>query len=196
MVPPSITLIVFALLTQTSVARLFIAGVVPGVMSALIYMVVIRGRSSACGNPGAMPAGPKFPISEQLKATGKGLSLPIILVVLAVIGGIYFGVYTPTEAGAVGVLGVGVLGVVIGKLGIQGGIYDAAKEAAEGTALIFLIIVGALVFARFLAINQIPQAVVETVGGLPIGRYGILIGLLLVYIAAWAPSWISWPSRS
>lgn len=178
MVPPSITLIVYALLTQTSVARLFIAGVVPGVLSALVYMVVIAVLARR--NPGAMPAGPKFRVSEQLKATGK--AAPIILVVLAVIGGIYFGVYTPTEAGAVGVLGVGVLGVFIGKLGWRG-LYAAAKEAAETTALIFLIVVGAFVFARFTAINQIPQTVVEAVGGLPIGRYGILFGLLLVYIA-------------
>lgn len=177
MVPPSITLIVYALLTQTSVARLFIAGIVPGVLSVLVYMGVVAFLARR--QPETMPRGPKFPIREQVKGTVK--ASPIILVIGAVIGGIYFGVYTPTEAGAVGVLGVGVLGAVIGGLGFRG-LFSAAKEAAETTGMIFLIIVGAFVFGRFLSINQIPQTVVATVGDMAIGRFWILGILLVVYI--------------
>ncbi len=177
MVPPSITLIVYALLTQTSVARLFVAGIVPGVLSALVFMGVIWVLSRR--RPETFPAGVRAPFVEQ--ARGSLRALPIIVVIVAVVGGIYLGVYTPTEAGAVGVVGIGLLGAAIGSLGLRS-VFSAAKDAAETTAMIFLIIVGAFVFGRFTAINQMPQSLVAAVAGLPFGRYGILILLIIVYL--------------
>ncbi|MGH3097440.1 MAG: TRAP transporter large permease [Streptosporangiales bacterium] len=177
MVPPSITLIVYALLTQTSVARLFAAGIVPGVLSALVLMCVIVVKARR--HPADMPRGPRFRVAEQAK--GAANAAPILVVVLAVIAGIYLGVYTPTEAAAVGVFGIGVIGAIIGRLRTKQ-LVSAAREAAETAAMIFLIIIGAFVFGRFMSINQIPQQIVQSLSDLPFGRYGILIVLLVVYL--------------
>ncbi|MQA07164.1 MAG: TRAP transporter large permease subunit [Pseudonocardiaceae bacterium] len=177
MIPPSITLIVYALLTETSVARLFAAGVVPGIASAAVLMgtiaVIARKR------PDDLPSGPRFALAEQGRATLR--ATPIIAVILLVIGGIYVGLYTPTEAAAVGVLGVGLIGVVIGRLRFPE-LFSAAKEAARTTSMIFLIIVGAFVFGRFMSATEIPQMFVDAVGQLPVNPYVTLIILLAVYI--------------
>jgi C4-dicarboxylate transporter DctM subunit len=178
MIPPSITLIVFALLTQTSVARLFLAGIVPGVISALLYMVTVYVL--ALRQPESMPRGRVFPVKEQLQ--GALGALPVLAVVVVVIGGIYLGVFTPTEAGAIGALGIGVIAALFGGQYLPG-VLKAAGEAAATTAMIFLIIVGAFVFSRFLSINRIPQDVATWVGDLPVNRYVILVILLAIYVA-------------
>jgi C4-dicarboxylate transporter DctM subunit len=178
MIPPSITLIVFALLTQTSVARLFIAGVVPGVISAALYMVTVYVL--ALRRPEEMPRGQAFTLREQV--SGALGALPVLAVIAVVIGGIYLGVFTPTEAGAIGAVGIGVIAAVYGRQYLPG-VLNAAREAAGTTAMIFLIIVGAFVFSRFLSINRIPQDVAAWVGDLPVNRYVILVILLLLYVA-------------
>lgn len=177
MIPPSITLIVYALLTETSVARLFAAGVVPGVVSALGFMILIAVLARR--RPEDFPRGPRFPIREQVSQSVR--AAPIMAVFVLVIGGIYVGLYTPTEAGAVGVLGVGILGLVLGKLKFPQ-LFAAAREAAQTTSMIFLIIIGAFVFGRFMSATKIPQDFVELVGGLPVNRYVILVILLLIYL--------------
>lgn len=178
MVPPSITLIVFALLTQTSVARLFMAGIVPGALSALLYMITVYFL--ALRHPEAMPRGQVFPVKEQVK--GALGALPVLAVVVVVIGGIYLGVFTPTEAGAIGAVGIGLVAALFGGQYVSG-VVKAAREAAGTTAMIFLIIVGAFVFSRFLSINRIPQDVATWVGDLPLDRYVILAILLVIYVA-------------
>lgn len=177
MIPPSITLIVFALLTQTSVARLFIAGIVPGVLSALLYMLLVYGLARR--NPDAMPRGEVFSVKEQARSTIG--AFPVIAIVVLVIGGIYGGVFTPTEAGAIGALGIGIVAALLGRQYL-GGVLNAAREAAGTTAMIFLIIVGAFVFSRFLSINRIPQDIAAWVGDLPVNRYVILMVLLAIYV--------------
>jgi C4-dicarboxylate transporter DctM subunit len=177
MIPPSITLIVFALLTQTSVARLFIAGIVPGVLSAVLYMVTVYVL--ALRRPESMPRGRVFSLREQVQGTLG--ALPVLAVIVTVIAGIYLGVFTPTEAGAIGALGIAVIAALLGGQYLPG-VLRAAGEAAGTTAMIFLIIVGAFVFSRFLSINRIPQDIAAWVGDLPVNRYVILIVLLAIYI--------------
>ncbi|WP_181764980.1 TRAP transporter large permease [Streptomyces albidus (ex Kaewkla and Franco 2022)] len=177
MIPPSITLIVYALLTETSVARLFAAGVVPGLLTAvaLIGAVAVIARV----RPESLPKGPRFTAREQLTATGQ--AAPILAVIGLVIVGIYAGLYTPTEAAAVGVLGIGILALVFGKIRFPH-LFAAAREAAETTGMIFMIIVGAFIFGRFMSATRIPQSFADTVAGLPLGPYPILVILLCVYI--------------
>lgn len=177
MIPPSITLIVYALLTDTSVARLFAAGVVPGVLTAVSFVVVVAVIAKL--RPESLPKGPRFTARHQLKATGE--VAPVLAVIGLVIIGIYAGLYTPTEAAAVGVLGIGVLALVFGKIRFPQ-LFAAAREAAETTGMIFLIIVGAFVFGRFMSATQIAQSFAETVAGLPLGPYPILVILLCVYV--------------
>ena len=177
MIPPSITLIVYALLTQTSVARLFLAGMVPGIVSALAFMVLVYLLSFR--NPESMPKGAKFSARDQLKA---GVTtFPVFIVIAVVLGGIYSGIFTPTEAGAVGAVGIGLIGAVYGKQYMRG-VLNAAREAAETTAMIFFIIVGAFVFSRFLSINRIPQDIASWVGELPFNRFIVLTIILVIYL--------------
>ncbi|AXK33672.1 TRAP transporter large permease [Streptomyces armeniacus] len=177
MIPPSITLIVYALLTETSVARLFAAGIVPGLVTcvALIGVVAVLARL----RPESLPKGPRFTVREQLSRTRE--VAPIVGVIGLVIIGIYVGLYTPTEAAAVGVLGIGVLAALLGKLRMPQ-LFAAAREAAETTGMIFLIIVGAFVFGRFMSATQIPQDFTDAVSGLPLGPYPTLVILLCVYV--------------
>lgn len=178
LIPPSITLIVYAVLTETSVTRLFAAGVVPGILAAMALMavVVILARR----HPDDLPAGVKATMRTRAVETGK--ASPILVVIGLVIIGIYVGLYTPTEAAAVGVLGIGILAFVIGRIR-PGRVLAAAREAADTTGMIFLIIVGAFVFGRFMSATGIPQAFVDTVSNdVPLSPMGVLIVLLAVYI--------------
>ena len=177
MIPPSITLIVYALMTQTSVARLFLAGMLPGVLSALVFMVLVYVM--ALRRPESMPRGRPFPIKDQLKSSFG--ALPVFVVIGVVLGGIYFGWFTPTEGGAVGALGIGLVGAVFGRQYLKG-VVDAAREAASTTAMIFFIIVGAFIFSRFLSINRIPQDLAAWVGELPLNRYAVLAIILVIYL--------------
>jgi len=177
MIPPSITLIVYALLTQTSVARLFLAGVVPGTLSALVFMVLVY--FVALRNPESMPKGPAYSIKDQASSGFK--ALPVFVVIALVLGGIYTGQFTPTEAGAVGALAIGVVGALFGRQYFKG-ILKAAREAASTTAMIFFIIVGAFIFSRFLSINRIPQDIATWVGNLPLDRYVVMAIILVIYV--------------
>ncbi len=177
MIPPSISFIVYALLTQTSVARLFLAGMVPGILSALAFMVL--AYLLALRNPDDMPRGKRFSAREQLKAGVE--TLPVFGVVLLVLGGIYTGIFTPTEAGAVGAVGIGIIAAIYSRQQLSG-VLDAAREAAETTAMIFFIIVGAFIFSRFLSINRIPQDIASWVGELPLNRYAVLALILVIYL--------------
>ena len=177
MIPPSITFIVYALMTQTSVARLFLAGMVPGIVSALAFMVLVYFM--ALRRPESMPRGKPFSAMDQARA---GVSaLPVFVVIAVVLGGIYSGTFTPTEGGAVGAFGIGIAGAIFGRQYLKG-VLEAAREAASTTAMIFFIIVGAFIFSRFLSINRIPQDVAGWVGSLPLNRFAILAIIVVIYL--------------
>ena len=177
MIPPSITLIVYALMTQTSVARLFLAGMVPGIVSALAFMVLVY--ILALRRPESMPKGEAFPIKEQVKSSVA--AIPVFVVIGVVLGGIYSGIFTPTEGGAVGALGIGIVGAMFGGQYFKG-VLESAREAASTTAMIFFIIVGAFIFSRFLSINRIPQDIATWVGELPLNRFVVLTIILVIYL--------------
>lgn len=146
-------------------------------MSALTFMVLVYFL--ALRRPESMPKGQVFRLNEQARS---GIAaLPVFVVIALVLGGIYTGQFTPTEAGAVGALGIGVVGALVGRQYFAG-ILEAAREAASTTAMIFFIIVGAFIFSRFLSINRIPQDIASWVGGLPLDRYVVLAIILVIYI--------------
>ncbi|WP_246164349.1 TRAP transporter large permease [Blastochloris sulfoviridis] len=177
LVPPSVVIVVYAISTEQNIAKLFMAALVPGLLATLLYIGAIAVRVRR--NPALAPPANRVERAGRLTALLR--VWPVALIALVVVGGIYGGVFTPTEAAAVGALATLLVGLAQGSLRWPE-IRQAMIQTAETTAMIFLILLGAEVFNGFLALSRLPdtlaQAVIEA--GLP--AYGVLAALLLVYI--------------
>ena len=180
MLPPSTVLAVYGIITEQDIGKLFMAGVIPGLIAALMYVLTI----SVIGivRPGFLPTIPKAPWSERLQGM-RDIWAPLLLFAF-VIGGLY-GLYgfkfTPTEAGGVGATGAFIIGVLRGRLG-KAEIRESLLQATRTAAAVFTVLIGALLFGYFLTITQVPQKVTEFLTGLGIGRYGVLTLILLMYL--------------
>jgi tripartite ATP-independent transporter DctM subunit len=178
MLPPSTVLAVYGVITQQDIGKLFIAGVCPGLLAIAMHMITIAviGRV----RPGFLPAGPRSSWDERIRALGDVWS-PLLLF-LFVIGGLYGGLFIPTEAGAVGAVGAFAIGLLRGKLS-GAGILQALLQATRTAAAVFTVLIGALCFGYFLTITQTPQHVTQFLAGLGVGRHGVLALILLMYLA-------------
>ena len=179
LIPPSIVLVIYAILTEQNIAKMFAAAMVPGFLAALGYMMVIAIYVRvAPGSAGGIPAAPR---SERLRALRS--VWPVIVIFVVVIGGIYSGLFTPTEGAAVGAAATGVL--AWRKGGLSGaGILAAFEATASGTGMVFLIVLGASAYNNFLALSQLPQELAEWVGTLGFGPYAVLCAILIFYLVA------------
>ena len=177
MLPPSTVLAVYAILTQQDIGKLFMAGVLPGLLAMAMYVLtislVVRFR------PDFLPAGAVKSWAEKRGAL-KLVWAPLVLFVF-VIGGLYGGFFTPTEAGGVGASGAFLLGLVRRKLD-GGKIREALLQATRTAAAVFTVLIGALLFGYFLTITQTPQKLTEFLTALGVGRYGILALIMLMYL--------------
>ena len=178
MLPPSTVLVVYGLITQQDIGKLFIAGIIPGGLAIVMHMITIAiiGRV----RPGFLPAGSRSSWGERVGAIGDVWS-PLLLF-LFVIGGLYGGLFIPTEAGAVGAVGAFAIGVLRGKLP-GASILQALLQATRTAAAVFTVLIGALLFGYFLTITQTPQHVTGFLTGLGVGPYGVLALILLMYLA-------------
>ena len=178
MLPPSTVLVVYGLITQQDIGKLFIAGIIPGGLAIVMHMITIAiiGRV----RPGFLPAGRRSSWGERIRAIGDVWS-PLLLF-LFVIGGLYGGLFIPTEAGAVGAVGAFAIGVLRGKLP-GASILQALLQATRTAAAVFTVLIGALLFGYFLTITQTPQHVTGFLTGLGVGPYGVLALILLMYLA-------------
>jgi len=177
LIPPSVIFIFYGVMTETSIGALFIAGIVPGILTAVMFSVIILLRCMI--TPSLGPPGPGATWSERWSSTA-GL-VPIMLLFGLVIGGIYAGVFTPTEAAGVGCAGVLVTAAIRRSLTLKS-MRDALEETALISAMIFAIIVGGYLFARFLAVTGTTQAMVEVLIDLNLGRVLFLVLLVGLYI--------------
>jgi C4-dicarboxylate transporter, DctM subunit len=177
MLPPSTVLAVYAILTQQDIGKLFMAGIVPGLLAMAMYvitiMIIVRVR------PDWLPAGELKPWSER-KQDLKAVWAPLVLFVF-VIGGLYGGFFTPTEAGGVGASGAFILGIIRRKLN-RHNIREALLSATRTAAAVFTVLIGALLFGYFLTITQSPQKLTEFLTGLGVGRYGVLALIMVMYL--------------
>jgi len=177
MLPPSTVLAVYAILTQQDIGKLFMAGIVPGLLAMLLYvitiMIIVRVR------PDWLPRGEQKSWGERLRGL-KDVWAPLVLFMF-VIGGLYGGFFTPTEAGGVGASGAFLLGVLRGKLD-KAGIREALLSATRTAAAVFTVLIGALLFGYFLTITQVPQKLTEMLMGLGVGRYGVLAMIMVMYL--------------
>jgi tripartite ATP-independent transporter DctM subunit len=177
MLPPSTVLAVYAILTQQDIGKLFMAGIVPGLLAMVMYvitiMIIVRLR------PGWLPRGEQKSWTERFHGL-KDVWAPLVLFMF-VIGGLYGGFFTPTEAGGVGASGAFLLGVLRGKLD-RAGIREALLSATRTSAAVFTVLIGALLFGYFLTITQVPQKLTEMLTGLGVGRYGVLAMIMVMYL--------------
>ncbi len=177
MLPPSTVLAVYGLITQQDIGKLFQAGILPGLLAMVMYMITIAIICRV--KPDLLPTVPKASWAERM-AGFRDIWAPLLLFVL-VIGGLYGGVFTPTEAGGVGASGAFLLGVLRGRLD-KAGIRASLLQATRTAAAVFTVLIGALLFGYFLTITQVPQKVTEFLTGLGIGNYGVLALILLMYL--------------
>ena len=177
LIPPSVIFIFYGLMTETSIGELFIAGILPGILTAAMFSLIILLRCFV--TPALGPPGPGATWAERWRST-VGL-LPVLLLFLGVIGGIYGGVFTPTEAAGVGCAGV-LIAAAAKRMLSTGAMARALEETALISAMIFAIIVGGYLFARFLALTGITEALVSALVEMQLGRILFLALLVALYI--------------
>ena len=175
-VPPSVLLIVFGMLTEQSVGRLFLAGIVPGLIAASFFVLIIYGWAKI--NPSLAPRGKRFTWKER------GASVPeviwVLVIFILVVGGIMTGFFTPTEAGGIGTFAVIVLGVIKRDLKVKQ--YVKSLYEALGTAcMLLMLIAGSTVLGHFIVRTNIPLIAADWIAGLHVNRYIIMFIICLVY---------------
>jgi C4-dicarboxylate transporter DctM subunit len=175
-IPPSVVLIVFGILTEQSIGQLFLAGIIPGLIIATFFLGIIYGWAKI--NPKIAP------MSERSTWKARIRSLPevvwIILVFLLVIGGIMQGFFTPTEAGAVGTFAVLVLAIAKRSINFTGYV-KSVTEALRTAGMILMLITGSVILGHFIAVTNIPQKTADWLVALPLNRYLIMLMICLVY---------------
>jgi len=176
LIPPSLIFIFYGVMTETSIGALFIAGIVPGVITALMFSGLILARCTL--NPALGPKGPHATWSERFESLGK--LGPVTALFVLIIGGIYAGIFTPTEAAGVGCIGVLITASLRRKLSRRG-VAAALRSTALISAMIFAIIVGGYLVARFLAVTGLTDYLVETIIAAEFGRLAFLLFLIALY---------------
>jgi tripartite ATP-independent transporter DctM subunit len=177
MIPPSTVLAIYGIITEQDIGKLFIAGVIPGILAVFMYAATV----SIIGwtKPGFLPSGPRASWPERVESV-KGVWATLLLFAF-VIGGLYGGMFTATEAAGAGAGGAFIIGVARGRLSVRD-ILKCLLETTRTTAAVFTILIGALLFGYFLTITQTPQKVTAFLTGLGIGDYGVLTLILLMYL--------------
>jgi len=164
-------------LTQQDIGKLFMAGIVPGLLAMAMYVFTIFVIVQV--KPDWLPRHDTQSRMERIDGL-KNIWAPLSLFVF-VIGGLYGGFFTPTEAGGVGATGAFLLGVLRGKLD-KAGVKEALLSATRTSAAVFTVLIGALLFGYFLTITQTPQKITEILTSLGLGRYGVLALIMVMYL--------------
>lgn len=177
LIPPSVVLVIYAILTEQNIAKLFLAAIVPGVLAAMGYMITIAIYVRI--HPGAAGVRERMPYAERFRALGN--VWPVLLVFVTVVGGIYGGIFTPTEGAAVGALGTGLIAWASGGL-TRSTLLESFTATARSTAMIFFIVLGAAFFNGFLALTQVPQELARIVLEAGFAPITVLAGILVLYL--------------
>lgn len=177
LIPPSTGFVIYAILTEQSIGRLFLAGVLPGIVLLSLFVLMIT--LLCCWRPELGPAGPAT--SSREKAVAMLGAAPVLGIILLTIGGIYTGLFSPVEASAVGAGTVILIGAITRSLSLKA-FWTAIKDAVVTTSMVMLILIAAHMINPFLALSHIPSAVGDLLASLGLGVTGSLIFMLLVYL--------------
>ncbi|MEW6672665.1 MAG: TRAP transporter large permease [Thermodesulfobacteriota bacterium] len=176
-IPPSVVLIIIAVQTKQSIIQLFIANIVPGVILTGLFLATVFWL--CIRNPGLGPPGPRTGMREKLLSLSGVVETMILF--LLVIGGLYAGWFTPTEAGAAGSFGALVIGVARGKLSFKQFV-RAIAETIRISSMVVLLIAGAVIFGRFLTVSRLPFELADWVVSLNVPRAAVLLVVLMIYL--------------
>jgi len=177
LIPPSMAFILYGILTEQSIGLLFIAGIVPGIFLCFLFMLTILIVTIL--NPNAGPAGDKTSLKTKLYSL-KGVWHTLLLFII-VLGGIYAGIFTPTEAGAIGAFGAIVITILCRRLKVKD-LFHGLLESVLTTAMVFLLIIGAFLFTKFLAVSRLPILLSTMIAGLPLPPMVIFFCIIIFYI--------------
>ncbi|MCL1913216.1 MAG: TRAP transporter large permease [Eubacteriaceae bacterium] len=183
LVPPSVIFIVYGTATEQSIGQLFMAGIIPGIMLMLLFIVAILYVTSK--NPALGPKGPRASWKERFNALGKGLGETLAIFAFS-IGGLTLGWFTPTEAGAVGVGGVLAVSVLRKRMDWNK-LVSSLKDTTKTSAMIMLIIAGAMMFGRFMAVSRLPFELASWASSLPLPRSAVMWVIILIYLILGIP---------
>jgi len=177
LIPPSIVLILYAVLTEQSIGKLFLAGVIPGVLEAVFYLLTIYILCKF--NPLLGPPGPRTNFRQKIVSL-RGSWVVLVLFVV-IMGGLYLGWFSPIEAAGIGAFGAFILALLRKKLpwrSFKESLFDTGKT----TVMIFIILLGAMIFGYFLAVSRLPYELAATIGALQVNSYVILAIILVFYL--------------
>ncbi|MFT5866463.1 MAG: tripartite ATP-independent transporter DctM subunit [Gammaproteobacteria bacterium] len=176
LIPPSVVMIIYGLITQADIGKLFLAGILPGLMGVGFYLItvsiVVRLRPQSAPSEGTV-----LPVS---RADINGV-IAVVSLFLVIMVGIYGGIFTPSEAAAIGAI-VSLL-IALGRRSLTvENLFEACKDTARTTAMIFALIIGAEIFSNFINFAGLPDAILAWVSGMDIGPFAVIIVIMLVYI--------------
>jgi tripartite ATP-independent transporter DctM subunit len=177
LLPPSITLIIFGIITEQSIGRLFLAGVIPALIISLFFIFIIYGWVKI--NPAIAPKGEKSTWGERARACPEFVIVGVIFVV--VIGGIMQGIFSPTEAGTIGTAAVLILAVTMGSFSVKGFIKSVDESLRTG-CMVLMLIAASTVLGHFLAVTEIPLIAGDWITNLPLNRHLIMVFIIFVYL--------------
>lgn len=178
MIPPSVPLIIYGLVAEEDIGRLFIAGTIPGILLVLLFLGAVR--FSVWRNPGLGRPGEKMPRAERLAAYAR--VWPVIALFLLVLGGIYVGAFTPTEASGIGAFGAAAFAFAKGHVRKWSVLLDILIDSTKTSAMLFAVIFGALVFANFINLSGLPYDLLDMVEALELGPIGLVLFVCAICI--------------
>lgn len=177
LIPPSVVFIVYGILTEQSIGKLFAAGILPGILLASLFLLVIHLR--VWKNPSLAPPGPRTTWLQRIRSFS-GVAETLVIFAL-VMGGLFFGIFTPTEAAATGAFLTLLLSLIRGQLSWNGFIQSLA-DTTRISCMVMIIVTGAVVFGHFMAITRVPFDLAAWVTGLPLPRFAIMMVIILLYL--------------
>lgn len=177
LIPPSVPMVIYGLLAEADIGKLFIAGIVPGILLTVLFILAIAAQVRV--NPQLGPPGERIPWPARWRAISRIWGIALLFVII--IGGIYFGVFTPTEAAGVGAAGAFLFAITHGKVRTAG-IMEALLDAGRTSGMIFLVAYGALIFSNFINLAGFTLAMVTWLEGLQLPGMGIVLAMCFIYI--------------
>ncbi|MGM0688128.1 MAG: TRAP transporter large permease [Bacillota bacterium] len=178
MIPPSVIFILYGISAQQSIRQLFLAGIFPGILLMLLFM--LAAYLQALHNPKLAPPGPQVPWAEKIRAMMSG-GVEVLIIFIAVMGGLFAGIFTPSEAGAVGAFATLVVALVRRQLKWQG-FLDSLRDSVRVSAMIMFLVAAAAIYGRFLAVTGLPGGLAQWAVALPLPPVAIMAIILFIYL--------------
>jgi tripartite ATP-independent transporter DctM subunit len=178
LIPPSVPMVIYCLVAQEDVGKMFIAGVIPGILLTALFMVAVYAL--ILRDPASGPAGEPMAATERWKAYLR--VWPVLVLFVFILGGIYAGAFTPTEASGMGAVGAALFAFWRGRLRSFGELYASLIDACKTTAALFMVIFGAQVFANFINLSGLPRDLVNIVGSLQLSAMGVVLAVCAICI--------------